>query len=111
MSDDHLRVGKNGTDPLTDSPEAGRVLFDKINVASRGFPLEAVVNAASNVLLNVLRQRNETRDSAERDFNEMFGRLKSILLAHYDGANGKRKSVFPFHQTIEVPFVSFRDKH
>ena len=108
MADDnHLRIGKNGKDPLTDtSPEAGRVLFDRLNKQCREFPLEAVVNAASNVLLNVIRQRNDTREKAETDFNEMFGRLKSILMQHYDGPSGKRRSIFPFHQTIYPPFVT-----
>jgi len=58
----------------------------------------------------VLRQRNATRDLAEQDFNEMFGRLKSILAEHYNGPGGSRRSVFPFKQTIHPPFVSFRPK-
>lgn len=110
MDDNHLRVGKQNADPLTDTaPEAGRVLFDRMNKVAKDFPFEAVVNAASNVLLNVMRQRNATRAEAERDFNEMFGRLKSILMAHYDGPTGKRRSVFPFHQNIDMPFLDFRN--
>lgn len=105
VDDHHLRVGKDRVDPLTQSEEAGKVLFDRMNVASRDFPLEAVINAASNVLLNVLRQRNPTRDQAERDFNDMFGKLKAILMEHYNGPNGARRSVFPFHQTISPSLV------
>jgi len=61
-------------------------------------------------LLNVIRQRNASRAEAEKDFNEMFGKLKAILMAHYDGPSGKRKSVFPFHQTISPPFLDFKSK-
>lgn len=107
MDDHHLRVG-NKADPLTNTPDAGRELFNRFNVQAKGFPLEAVVNAATNVLLNVLRQRNTSRNEAEKDFNEMFGRMKAILLAHYDSVNGNRRSVFPFHQTIEMPFLDFK---
>jgi hypothetical protein len=108
--DNHLRIGPNGRDPLTDTPEAGRVLFDRLNFACREFPMDAVINAASNVLLNVIRQRNANRDAAEKDFNEMFGKLKAILMAHYTGPGGSRRSVFPFRQTIHPPFVSRKDK-
>lgn len=113
MSDDnHLRIGKDKIDPLTDTaPEAGHVLFQRLSAACKDFPHEAVVNAAANLLLNVLRQRNESRGLAERDYNDMFGRLKSVLLAHYDGPTGKRRSVFPFHQVIRPDFISFRDKN
>ena len=108
VNDNHMRIGKDKIDPLTGtSAESGKVLFDRLNKQCKDFPLEAVVNAASNVLLNVIRQRNATRDAAEKDFNEMFGRLKGILMAHYDGPGGKRRSVFPFHQTISPPFLDF----
>jgi hypothetical protein len=107
VDDNHLRIGKQNRDPLTDTaPEAGRVLFDRVNAASKEFPHEAVVNAAGNLLLNVIRQRNPTRGQAECDFNEMFGRLKAILMAHYDGPTGNRRSVFPFRQVIEPPYLS-----
>lgn len=110
VNDHHLRIGKTKVDPLTDSPEAGRVLFTKLNEQCRHFPLEDVINATASVLLNVIRQRCETRDAAEKDFNEMFGRLKATLLKHYDGPGGKRRAIFPFHQTIHMPFVSLKDK-
>lgn len=106
VNDHHLRIGKQKLDPLTDTaPEAGRVLFERFNMACREFPLDAVVNAAGNVLLNVIRQRNATRPAAELDFDDMFGQLKAILMAHYDGASGNRRNVFPFHQVIYPPFV------
>jgi hypothetical protein len=111
LSEDGLPIGKNGVDPLTaTSNEAGQVLFGRLNRQCREFPHEAVVNAAGNVLLNVIRQRNPSREKAEKDVDEMFGRLKAILMAHYDGTNGSRKNVFPFHQNIDVPFMSFRGK-
>jgi hypothetical protein len=108
MDDNHLRIGKDKTDPLTNAPDAGKALFDQLNYASREFPYEAVINAAGNLLLNVLRQRNGSRSEADKDSSEMFGRLKAILMAHYDNATGRRRSVFPFKQVIEMPFMDFR---
>lgn len=110
-NDNHLRIGKKGKDPLTETTEAGHQLFQRLNSTSKDFPYEAVVNAAGNLLLNVLRQRNESRDAALKDFDEMFGRLKSILALHYDAVNGKRRSVFPHQQTIHMPTVSLRNKN
>lgn len=110
VNDHHLRIGKTKVDPLTDTPEAGRVLFDRLSRQCNEFPLEAVVNAASNVLLNVLRQRNATRNEAETAFNELFGKMKQILMDHYDGPTGKRRSVFPFHQTIYPDFFSNKNR-
>ena len=109
MKDNHLRVGKENVDPLTKTTgEAGRVLFDQLNQQCRNFPYDAVIDAAGNVLLNVIRQRNASRASAERDFDETFGKLKSILMAHYDSVNGRRRSVFPSHQIIQVPPIRFK---
>jgi hypothetical protein len=110
VNDHHLRIGKAKVDPLTESPEAGRVLFERLTAMCKDFPLDAVINAATNLLLNVLRQRNEARDQAERDFDEMFGKVKAVLMQHYDGPTGKRRSIFPFHQTIHAPFVSLKPK-
>jgi hypothetical protein len=46
-------------------------------------------------------------EDAEARFDEISGRTKQLLLDHYDGA-GNRRSVFPFHQVIEVPHFDGR---
>jgi hypothetical protein len=98
------------SDPLKQGPTAEQELFKLFSGVANGFPTDAAVGAAANILLNGLRQNNTTRQKAEAAFDELFGKLKSILVAHYDGA-GKRRSVFPFHQMINVPHVDLRKKH
>jgi hypothetical protein len=109
--DNHLRIGKPKLDPLGAVPDAGHALFKELSAQCSQFPLPAVINGCSALLLNAIRQRNTTRTEAEADFNEMYGRMKSLLLAHYDGVSGKRRSIFPHHQIIEPPFVDLRPKN
>jgi len=103
-----LHVG-GPSDPLKQGPTAERELFSRLAPVCNGFPHDAVVGAAANVLLNALRQSNASRRQAEVAFDELFGKLKSILVAHYDGA-GKRRHVFPHDQVIEVPHIDLRKK-
>ena len=95
------------SDPLNQRPDAERELFTRMSQLSSGFPHEAVVGAAANVLLNAIRQNKATRQQAELAFDELFGKLKAILVDHYDGA-GRRRSVFPHPQTIEMPMIRFK---
>jgi hypothetical protein len=100
----------NGKDPLRSGPTATAELFGRFSKAADGFPTAAAVEAAANVLLNAIRQANATRPRAELAFDELFGQLKASLVAHYDGASGARKSIFPFHQNLLVPFVKNTNK-
>lgn len=96
-------------DPLRQGPNAERELFTRFSGAASGFPMDAAIGAAANILLNALRQNNASRRQAEAAFDELFGKLKSILVGHYDGV-GRRRSVFPHHQVIEVPLINMRSK-
>ena len=104
-----MRWRNNKTDPLRQGPTAEQELFKRFSELANGFPTETAVGAAANILLNGLRQDNASHKQAEVAFDELFGKLKSLLVAHYDGA-GKRRSVFPFHQHIVVPHFDFRKK-
>lgn len=97
-------------DPLKQGPSAEQELFNLFSQRAGGFPIDAVIGAAANVLINSIRQNNATRSKAESAFDELFGKLKAITLAHYNGA-GNRRSVFPFNQTVEVPRLDFRRKN
>ena len=108
--DNHLRIGKPKLDPLGDVPDAGHALFTELSKRCSAFPIPAVINGCSALLLNAIRQRNATRNEAEADFNEMFGRMKSMLMSHYDGTSGKRKGIFPFRQVIEPPLIYLNPK-
>jgi hypothetical protein len=104
---------KNINDPLTKpqaAPDAARVLFGKMSKEANGFGSDDVVAAAGNVLINALRQRCAKRQKAEAEIDELFGRLKTALLQHYDGADNRR-NVFPFDQTIVMPRITFPKRH
>jgi hypothetical protein len=98
------------TDPLKQGPHAEQELFKRFSEIAAGFPRDAVAGAAANLLINCIRQNSATRAQAEVAFDELFGKLKAITLAHYDGA-GNRRSVFPFNQAVVVPFIDLRRKN
>jgi len=99
----------NPKDPLRQAgPEAGRELFRRFSQSAHGFPRDATIDAAMNLLISAIRQECPTRQAAERRFDECVGRAKHLLLdLHYE-ASGGRKNIFPSAQRIEVPFLSVR---
>lgn len=91
-------------DPFIGLPEQERALFDAFRQASAGKNVDAVIGAAINLLINVLRQMEPTRKEAEARYDMLFGRGKSLLLdRHYDSVTGKRKTIFPFTQVVQMP--------
>ncbi len=101
---------RNPNDPIHQSgPEAGRALFRRVGMLASGFPQEAVLDAACNLVINCIRQQKPTWISAEASYDEIWGKMKTLLRDHYD-ANGKRRSVFPFDQHIVMPFHDDSDK-
>lgn len=104
-------MSSNPKDPLLKTgPEADRELFQAFSSASDGYPVEAAINAATNVLINAVRQSRPTREQAERAIDELIGRAKAILLdQHYD-STGRRKGIFPYDQTIVVPHFNPRSR-
>jgi len=50
-----------------------------------------------------------TRAAVEQEFDLLCGKTKSVLLGHYDGVTGLRKTVFPFQQVIQAPLVVDED--
>lgn len=107
MSLDPLR---NPKDPLRKSgPDQQHELFRRFAREADGFSTEDAVGAALNVLINALRQAHSTRGAAEASYNEHVGRMKQILMNHYDGA-GRRLNLFPHHQVINMPHLDDRDK-
>lgn len=97
----------NPKDPLHNNPEAERVLFNALIQACNGFSHDQVAGAAVNVLINVLRQSNATREAAMSGADRLHATMRQVLDAHYD-AMGRRRNVFPFHQVIEVPRLDLR---
>ena len=103
---------RNPKDPFHKSgPEAERELFVALSKASAGYPMELVIGATMNMLVNAIRQSQPTRQGAADSLDKVMARVKMLLLdQHYD-ATGKRRNVFPFHQMIEVPHFDLRNKH
>jgi hypothetical protein len=100
---------RNPRDPLRQSgPEAEQELFRRMTTAADGFPLETVMAAAMNVLINVIRQQQAGRAGAERAFDEAAGRAKTVLLDHHYDGLGRRRNVFPFTQTIAPQPIKLR---
>ena len=107
MKTDPLR---NPKDPLRSAgPPNDAELFRRFSEMSEGFPVEVVLRAAMNVVLNAIRQAHARRSGAENSFDELVGRSKRVLLEmHYDNV-GNRRNVFPYDQKIELG--DFFNKH
>lgn len=101
----------NPKDPLRQAtPDAAMELFRLFARQANGFPRDTVVDAAVNIMLNALRQEHATRASAEKAFDELFGRSKQVLVDHYD-VLGRKRGIFPYDQVISVPQLDFSRKH
>lgn len=94
----------NPNDPLyRNGPDQQQELFNAYVGVSRGFPTECVIGAAMNLLVNALRQAHGGRNEADARMSEISAKLREILMQHYDPVTGRRRNVFPFTQTIEMP--------
>lgn len=99
----------NPNDPLRKSgPDQQRELFTAFCKVAHGFSTEDAIGAAMNVLVNALRQAHGTQAAALARLDELVSGSKGLLAQHYD-ALGRRRNVFPFHQTIELPHFTDRD--
>lgn len=92
----------NEADPLRASPETGRVLLERFGQVATDFPLPAVINAATNLLVNAIRQSVPKRPAALAYYDELFGRAKTMLASHYDAVTGNRRNVFAHTQHVIV---------
>jgi hypothetical protein len=101
----------NAADPLLDTgPDKQKILFDAMVRACHGHSTDVVIGAALNILVNAVRQSAASKDAAERDYNEITGKGKTLLFQHYDSVNGRRRSIFPHTQIIEMPFLVDKDR-
>ena len=91
----------NSADPLKRTE--GADLFLKLTAQCVGHDYDEVASAALNLLLNALRQKHDSRMGAEAEYSEKTGRAHQMLLGHYDSVTGRRLSVFPHTQRINMP--------
>lgn len=97
----------NPKDPMSKSgPDRERELFQMIGKVATGFDGDVVVGAAINLLVNAVRQTCPTRQAAEKQFDDLVGKAKNLLLEqHYDPVSSKRRNVFPFTQVVQAEMV------
>jgi hypothetical protein len=104
MSNDTVMFGKIGVDPITKGAEPARELLYRFGRIADGFNADHVVDAALNIVINQLRQIYPNKKDAGEAVDRLIAKTRQALDEHYF-ANGARRSIFPFHQVIEVPFL------
>lgn len=101
----------NPADPLwKNAPERVEYLTKAFGKAADKFSTQDVINAAAGLMVTALRQSYATKQEAEVRYDEIVGRMKSILLSHYDSISGRQKGVFPYDQNISPGLVDARAK-
>lgn len=99
-------VLRNPDDPLRKTgPDASRNLLIEFGKVANGYPMEAVLQAAADVILNAIRQTHAKRSGAKDAFDAITTRTRDVLLSQHYDAMGRRRNVFPFDQKIEMPTV------
>ena len=102
---------RNEKDPLRKAgPMQQQELFRRFTAAANGFSMEDVIGACMNLLVNAVRQSNPTWPQASARYDEWMGRFKSVLSNHFDTVTGKRRSIFPFNQTVQMDHFDAGDK-
>lgn len=98
-------------DPLLNAiSEVQRHLFTQFSKASAGHAVQDVIGASANMLVNATRQSYHKQGDAEKAFDELFGRMKQVLMNHY-GNGQRRDGIFPFNQTIHANLFVDKDKY
>jgi hypothetical protein len=103
----------NPRDPIKQkgAPDSGQELFALMARACNGHGSDAVESAATNLLINALRQRHATSGDAEDAFDRIVANAKAALLGqHYrPGRFGRRiNGVFAFRQEVVVPAMNLK---
>ena len=101
---------RNPKDPLLAAgSQAEHELFRAICRLCAGFPQDVVRNVAGNLLINSIRQDKAQWPQAEAEMSEQLNRLMGLLKSHYDTVSGRKKGVFPYDQTINVPLLKMKN--
>lgn len=95
--------GDNPQDPTRNvSSSNPRALFQKFGACANGFGYDDVIDAASNLIINALRQKHTKRRDALEAYSLLTNKVGDLLSAHYDSSTGNRKNIFPFTQTVNA---------
>lgn len=100
----------NPKDPLAKASEAKQELFRRMGQVCKDFPVDAVIDAAANIVINGIRQVYPTRQKGLERMDEITANMKGVLADHYDPTTGGRRNIFPFTQNISPDtFVAGKD--
>jgi hypothetical protein len=95
-------------DPIVESLEAAPNIQEVWNTLIRrleNMPMDHVYLLAANLIVHGIRMSVPYRAPAEKIIDDLFGRVKSATLAHYDATTGKKRAVdFPYTQMAQAPF-------
>jgi len=109
-----LSYNGTGTNPkdilFKTSPERVAHLTHEFGQVGHGFSTQDVINASAATLITCMRQTYKTRAEAEAQFNEIYGRMKQILVDHYDGTLNRKAGLFPFNQEIKPDIIVVKPK-
>jgi len=103
---------RNPRDPLHKEGLPGeQELFRRMAaIAVEGqFPLEMVMGACMNLMVNAVRQGYATWPQAEQRYDYWIYRFKEVLKQHYDGTGNRKPKIFPFDQHIVMPHFTEND--
>lgn len=93
----------NPKDPLAntlDTPQ--KELARQWGQAASGFGYDAVIVAASSMLVTGVRQCYPTLAEAEARLEEVVGKSRQALRDCYDSTTGKRRNIFPHTQIVQA---------
>jgi len=93
----------NPLDPLNSVSEQERKLFIAMDAQAKDVPLNIVIGAALNIIVNAVRISQQNRANAESLWDNSCGVGKELLLKNYDSVTGQRRNVFAFTQIVEMP--------
>jgi hypothetical protein len=94
-------------DPLFEAVENApnaKEVWDVLTKRIENMPMDQVYTIAINLIVQGIRMSVPYRGQAEFIVDDLFGRTKGIVLAHYDSVTGKRKALFPYTQLMQPPF-------
>ena len=95
-----------GGDPLLyNGPASQQDLFNKFSMLASGYPVDAAMGAAVNILINAVRQTFPLRTQAEDQWKSLMGQGMNILLSHYDPTTNRRRSTISFPQVLRAPQI------
>ena len=78
-------------------PTSSIALFERFRRSSEGYPVEVILDAAFNTIVDALRQSHHTHQEAVVTWDELTNKAKAHLMQCYD-ATGRKKTIYQYHQ-------------